>query len=66
MELSVALALVAIAIALPIIATNPIAARVPNKYDGGPIRRPLSTQPRERCRCGKCEQCDPLRGSTLE
>ena len=66
MELSVALALVAIAIALPIIATHPLAARVPDKYDGGPIRRPLSTQPRERCRCGECEQCDPLRGSTLE
>ena len=58
MELSVVLALISLAVSLPIlIELRPYDAR---PYNDGPVRRPLSPQPRERCRCGQCEQCDPL------
>ena len=58
MDLSVALALISIGLALPIIITHHAPRARP--YNDGPIRRPLSPEPRERCRCGQCEQCDPL------
>ena len=58
MEISVVLALLSMAMSLPIILTHHAPQRRP--YNDGPVRRPLSPQPRERCRCGQCESCDPL------
>ena len=58
MEFSVVLALLSLAVSLPIlIELRPSDAR---PYYDGPVRRPLTTERRERCRCGQCEQCDPL------
>ena len=58
MEISVVLALLSMAMSLPIIIAHHAPRSQP--YNDGPIRRPLSPQPRERCRCGQCESCDPL------
>ena len=58
MELSVVLALLSMAMSLPIILTHHAPQR--RSYNEGPVRRPLSPERRERCRCGQCEQCDPL------
>jgi hypothetical protein len=61
MELSVVLALLSMAMSLPVILTHHTPQRRP--YNDGPVRRPLAPERRERCRCGKCEQCDPLHQS---
>ena len=58
MDLSVALALISMSMSLPIIIAHHAPQRRP--YYEGPVRRPLSPERRERCRCGQCEQCDPL------
>ena len=61
MELSVVLALVSMALSLPIILSHHTPQR--RSHYEGPVHRPLTPERRERCRCGKCEQCDPLRES---
>jgi hypothetical protein len=61
MEISVVLALVSMAMSLPIILLRHTPPR--RSYSEGPVRRPLSPERRERCRCGQCEQCDPLHQS---
>ena len=58
MEISVVLAVAAMAMSLPIVIMHHASQRRP--YYEGPVRRPLSPERRERCRCGQCEQCDPL------
>lgn len=62
MEISVVLALLSMAMSMPIIlASHRTPQRAP--YNDGPVRRPLSPERSERCRCGQCEQCDPLHQS---
>ena len=61
MEISVVLALISLAVSLPIVLSHHAPQR--RSYYEGPVRRSLSPERRQRCRCGQCEQCDPLRQS---
>jgi hypothetical protein len=49
------------AYALSMIAAGPYAApTMPRLASGRPRPTPYPPMPAERCRCGRCEACDPL------